>query len=387
MYEQVARPDKSLREVMERFVCVHITRIASLDHSVFRFDKNLSFAAMFMNADFDIYGRYGTRSGGGFVAPFRSLPGEEDLADKDVSKSSFQKAAQKALELHAKYDKDKGAVSRLLRPKLGKRYLEKPTAKPTSLRTMRGGRRGRRGCVHCHEIAEREIGHYWNEAKPVPDQELWSYPMPDQLGLFLDPNELASVSRVEAKSEAATAGFAKGDCIQRIDGVPMLSIADVQWALHEAPDQGKLDVALRRGDKDLKLSLQLPKGWRRRAEFAWRYSFNELKWQLLGVDRVRELKAKERAKLEVKDNESSIYIGRVLRRSPGRRQRIHNRYAFRAGLRSGDVIVAVDKEKRQTQSEFLAYLLQLSGPEVEVTLTVLREGKRRQISYPLGEIR
>ena len=79
---------------MDRFVRVHITRISTVDHGIFRFDKNLSFGVIFLNSDLDIYGRYGTRAGGAFKGPFRPLPDTLELANKDMSSASFAKATR-----------------------------------------------------------------------------------------------------------------------------------------------------------------------------------------------------------------------------------------------------------------------------------------------------
>ena len=95
--------------------------------------------------------------------------------------------------------------------------------------------------------------------------------MPDLLGLTLDRDHAATVSAVGASSEGAAAGFQAGDEILRIDGQPVISIADVQWVLQHAEDGGVLPVHVRRQDDDgaeeLELTLELPDGWRRRGSF------------------------------------------------------------------------------------------------------------------------
>ncbi len=127
MYGQVVRPDRELSTILDRFVCVRITRISDLDHGLFRFDMNLSFAVLFMNGDLDLYGRYGTRAGGGFSAAFKPLPGAADLASRDISRESFRKAAERALALHRAQDKTAPARETQRRLKLyrnGQPYRE-----------------------------------------------------------------------------------------------------------------------------------------------------------------------------------------------------------------------------------------------------------------------
>src|SRR5688500_4260800 len=62
--EQVMRPDASLADLERKFVCVRLIQANRLDLSIFQYDYDLSWTAMFLNADLAIYGRYGSRSGG-----------------------------------------------------------------------------------------------------------------------------------------------------------------------------------------------------------------------------------------------------------------------------------------------------------------------------------
>src|SRR5262249_23126593 len=56
----------------------------------------------------------------------------------------------------------------------------------------------------------------------------------------------------------------------------------------------------------------------------------------------------------------------------------------KAGLRNGDVIVAVDgKTTPLTESQFLTYLRLKHGPDDSVKLTVLRGGNRQDLTIPM----
>lgn len=364
-------------------MCVRITRISDLDHGLFRFDMNLSFAVLFMNGDLDLYGRYGTRAGGGFSAAFKPLPGAADLAAKDISRNSFRKAAERALGLHEDWKRDRRGVSRAVAPKLSKTYLGRPVKKPKSL--FRLSRKN--GCVHCHQVAEEEVRHYWNKREPVPDRILWSFPMPEKVGFSCDPDECATVTSVTPGSEAEEAGLRSGDQILRMEGQPLISIADVQWVLQQAPEEGTLAFVVERGGREKRLSLTLRKGWRRRGEFAWRYTYNELKWKVLGLDRLMEVPDGERRRLAIRDDESAIRIGDVMRdKTRWHRQRC-NLEAWKAGLRPGDIILDADGKGRQSESEFMAYILQDTRPRDSITLTVLRDRGRRRFTYPLNVLK
>src|SRR5262249_13690977 len=60
--DDVARRDPIIRDLLDRFVCVRIVQANAMDLDHFRFDFDLSFAVLFVEADLTIYGRFGTRS-------------------------------------------------------------------------------------------------------------------------------------------------------------------------------------------------------------------------------------------------------------------------------------------------------------------------------------
>ena len=64
---------------------------------------------------------------------------------------------------------------------------------------------------------------------------LFPYPDPAVLGLKMDPKAMATVERVTPGSLAERAGLRAGDEIVTLAGQPLLSIADLQWVLHNAP--------------------------------------------------------------------------------------------------------------------------------------------------------
>ena len=64
-----------------------------------------------------------------------------------------------------------------------------------------------------------------------------------------------------------------GDEIVRLEGQPLLSIADVQWVLHRAdPEGASLKAEVRRDGRPVEVTLTLPKGWRRHDDLSWRAS-------------------------------------------------------------------------------------------------------------------
>jgi S1-C subfamily serine protease len=58
--------------------------------------------------------------------------------------------------------------------------------------------------------------------------------------------------------------------------------------------------------------------------------------------------------------------------------------AKKAGVRKGDVIVSFDgREGRMSESDLLAYTVQQKRPGDEVTVTVLRDGERKELTLTL----
>src|SRR5262245_50236274 len=60
--DDVARRDPIIRDLLDKYVCVRIVQANTIDLAHFQFDFDLSFAVFFMDADWTIYGRFGTRS-------------------------------------------------------------------------------------------------------------------------------------------------------------------------------------------------------------------------------------------------------------------------------------------------------------------------------------
>ena len=230
--DDLVEKDERLRPLLEKFVRVRVVSANSLDLSLFQFDTDQSFAVFMLNGDGTIYGRFGTRSD------------QSHWAD-DVSIEGLAKALEGALELHAAYPGNKAELAAKKGPapdfatprqypKLQGKYGEQLNYDGNVVQS----------CIHCHQIGDAERQFYRDENGAIPDKVLFPYPHPKALGLILDPKQRATVLRVEHDSVAARAGFEAGDEIQKLAGQPPLSIADVQWVLHQVPASGGTVPAL-----------------------------------------------------------------------------------------------------------------------------------------------
>lgn len=359
---QVARrEERELGDLLDQFVCVRVVQMWGVDLDLFQFDGHLTWAVFFMNADRAIYGRYGSRS-------------SPDAA-QDVSIEGFKKAMEGALELHKAYPADRRALA----GKTGAtRAWKTAEALPAWAGRFKAGDTSRRGCVHCHFVDDGWVKSAWMTRHAVPDTLLWSYPMPDALGLSLDPRERATVKGVAAGSAAEKAGFRIGDRIRSLDGQPLLSIADVQWALHVAQEPGTLDADVERGGQAVAVRLPLAPGWRRARAFAWRDTTYAIRpgifCEPVPPDERKRLSLAEGAPaLRVK--ECHVEWGALLGKKIDARA---------AGLAKGDVITGVDGQGvPPTESDFIAYVWQRKKPGESVELTVLRGGTPQTVRLPL----
>jgi hypothetical protein len=361
--DDVARRDPIVRDMLDQFVCVRIVQANAIDLAHFQYDFDMSFAVVLMNADMTVYGRYGTRS---------DRPEAED-----VTLQGLRRAMEGALRLHRDYAKVKPSLS-------GKQ------AKPTKYKTPRdfpsvSGKYGAslnydgpvaRSCLHCHQVREAERLVYRSASKPIPDEVLYPYPDPAVLGLKLDPTAPARVVRVEPDSIADRAGLKPGDELESLDGQPLLSIADLQWVLHNAPATTRLLATVRREGATREATLDLPAAWRR-GDVSWRVTSWDLRRMALGGMRLDELTGDQRSASGIEKNGMALKVRHVGEFGA-------HAVAKKAGFRKDDVIVSYDGlTGRCSESDLFAHALQRRRPGDEVAATVLRDGRRIELKLVL----
>jgi len=346
---------------MDKFVCVRVVQGWGIDLSVFQFDYELTWAVFLMNADKTIYGRYGCRS-------------DHKDTTKDLSIEGLKKAMEGALELHRGYPGNR----KLLAGKTGPRP---PFATPEAIPEITGkpfakpADGTRAGCIHCHQASTPDPWTLRTAKQVIPDRVLWPYPMPDDLGISLDPKERATVKAVAKGTAGEKAGFKTGDRITTMDGQPILSIADVQWVLQTAKEPGSVKAEVDRGGQKAELELPLEAGWRRSNDFSWRLMTWGMRFRLMGTQPLEILPADERTRLGVASGGMALRIKGL----PPAYVKDRNPDAA-AKLQKGDVIVEADGRKDfPNEGALLAYLIQKKAPGQAVELSVLRGGTTEKI--------
>lgn len=357
-----------IRPLLEKFVCVRQVSTNGLDLNLFQYDTDQSFAVFFLNADRTIYGRFGTRS-------HRT----EWLTD--VSLTGLAKALQKTLDLHRNYR----AVKASLAGKTGKPMEVSSPEKYPSLRGKFTDRLNYEGdvvksCIHCHQIGDAQREYYWKSKKPIPDKVLWPFPHPKSIGLILDPDELATVEEIKPRTEAARTGLRKGDIIQTVNGQPMLSIADVQWVLHNvSPEGGSVKMTVERAGRSRSLTLNLQDGWRRQGDISWRVTSWGLRRIATGGLLLGSLTDEERRQHSIPAGRMALKVEHAGKYGP-------HGVAHRMGVQKGDIVTSFDsRSDLMSEQAVHAYVVTTKQHGQKVPLTYQREGRSRTVQIPIQQ--
>lgn len=349
--------DAGLRMLLDKFVCVRLVQMYGVDLNKFQFDFVQTWAIFYMNADGTLYGRYGSRSA------------MQKGSMREISVEGLKDSIQGVLDFHEIYTKAPQAGLRQVAGKQTK-YAPKwsrpekiPTLaknkvlakKFTAHATTKNQRNHGVGCIHCHMVASSQLMSLRLSGEPIAEQLVWPYPMPSAVGLQMDPKKRSTVMRVYEGSAAAKAGVKAGDEILRFDGQTIFSTADMQWVLHNAPSEGELSLAVRRGEETKSIPLRLAKDWRRR--------LGDHRFTNLGICmQIAGFNGRPSGRNSLK--RLAIAVGRV-----------HRKRMVGIDLRRHDTIIAIDGN-RETMNlgKLTEYLLGVK-PGSEIALTRSRFGE------------
>jgi serine protease Do len=311
-----------------------------VDLNLFDFDYDLTFIVFFLNAEKKVYARYGGR--------------DSQSADDRLSPKGLHYTMQSVLSMAMKEDK-------VFAPKSGET--------PKFIKDITSGTS--HGCTHCHQVKEtlnakaRKAGEWSREM-------IWRYPLPENLGIVLDVTRSDTIRDVKAKSPAADCGLKKGGVLKRLNGVPIHSIADAQYALDIAPKAGSIPVVWQQNGKTHAEKLALEEGWRK-TDISWRPSMRDLipSIRLGGAD----LTAAEKKKFGLSEKQLAF-----------REKEPVFKQALEAGIRAGDIIFGVDnKPFEMTMTHFQDYIRSTYIVGDKVTVDILRNGNREKVTMTLSK--
>jgi len=351
--------DERLRPLLEKFIRVRLISANGLDLSLFQYDTDQSFAVFLMNADRTIYGRFGTRSD------------QRNWTD-DVSIAGLAKALEGALALHQAYPNNKTQLAGKIGPspdfpapenypRLAGKYGSELDYKGNVVQS----------CIHCHQIGDAQRQFYRDKEGALPERVLFPYPHPKAIGLILDPEQRATVLRVDAGSLAEKAGFKPGDEIQSLDSQPLLSMADVQWVLHHvSAGGGSINAVVSRGGKTSNVTLALPAGWRKLDDIAWRASSWELRRMGFGAMYLKTMTPEQRAEQKLPATGMALRAEHVGQFAP------HD-VAKKAGVMKDDVLISFNGRTDFTrETDLLAYALNEIPVGARVPAVFMRNGEK-----------
>ena len=334
--------DSPLGKVLQEYVCVRVVRMDDVDVGLFDHDWNNAIYFFVLNADEQIYMRYGGR--------------EAQSPDTYNSLDSMRIALEQGLALHQKHLR--GELEKQERPK---------SLFPREMPLLVERTFARRQCVECHLIGDFQ--NIQRERDGVLDKLVHLYRSPDikTIGIWLDVPKGLVVK--EATGAVAAAGMKPGDRIAAWSGVPVWTYGDVLYRYDKVDRRSKsLQITVDREGQSVDLTIDLPPRW-------W---WTDLRFRQSSVDprldfEDRPLSVEEKQKLDLKPDGFASQVKYV------------SEFAKIRGthdLRVGDVIVAVDGVERDEFAHTAELFLKLHTKAGEsATLEIIREGKR--IKMPL----
>ncbi|MES2599161.1 MAG: Trx7/PDZ domain-containing (seleno)protein [Verrucomicrobiota bacterium] len=354
----------SLASLLDQFVCVRVMNANSLDLTKFQFDYDLSFSTVFFNGDGTVYGRFG------------SWTHQKNSADQTLV--GYKKAMEAALTVHKGYPKNRADLA-------AKQPAPIPFVNPTDMpklaekykRDLDWNGKVVGSCIHCHMIGDAMRTSYRERRKPVPDEWIFPMPAPETIGLSLAGDQIAQVSAVTAGSLAEKSGLKTGDEIVKMAGQPLVSVADVAWALHRTGDSAKHKLQVKRAGQDVELTLDLPSGWRKNTDTSGRASAWSMRGMAAGGLNMLDLSDEERKQRKLGTEGMALWVKGLGMYGP-------HAAAKSAGFLKDDVLIEVDGIKeRITESRLHGHLMQSRFKGDEVPVKVLREGKTLDLKLPM----
>jgi hypothetical protein len=338
--------DSPLGKQLDQYVCVRITRLDNIDVGLFEHDRNNAIYFYALNADEQIYLRYGGR--------------DSASAETYLQQDSLILALKQGLELHRRYLA--GDLPKIPRPK---------PVMPRSIPLLVKRTFENNQCVECHLVQDFQNMHRELDGTLDPVRDLYKSPDIKTIGIYLDVPKGLRVR--EAKGAAIAAGMQPGDVITALNGKLVYTFGDLQYTYDKVDRKAeKIELTVDRAGKPVKLTVDLPIRW-------W---WTDLRFRQSSVDprlyfEDKPLTPEERKALGLNPDGFASEVKYV------------SDFAKVMGsheLKLGDVIFAVDgveTDKLAHTAELYLKLRKAVGSEV--MLDVLRAGQR--IKMPLKSSR
>jgi len=337
-------PESPRGKLMSQYVLLRVDSMTGADIAHYDRDWHNSLYYFIINADEDIYLRYGGR--------------DEKAADTYLDYDSLALALEIGLEEHRKHLADE-------RPKdADDPRPPRLTPEDHKLVQMEVIEKGR--CTECHLVGDFSMQEKELAGLLDPITDLYRSPDIKALGLHLDVPKGLVLASVDGP--AAEAGIQAGDKITAFNGKRVLTFGDLQHQYDKAPRRTTKQVALtveRRGEA-VEATVQLPFEW-------WRTGLEFRHWNMQPqlFFKSEPLTAEEK---EARRLPADGFASRVTE--------IDLEAAFNDyhSLEIDDIVVAVNKVKTDPMTTRLADHIALHYPaESEIPLTVLRGEETEEV--------
>ncbi len=232
----VLTPKNSSRgKLMSQYVCARIPRMDEVDIALFDYDRNNTLYFFVLNADEQIYLRYGGR--------------DSESPDTYLNLASIELAMARGLELHQKY----------MAGELAKTERPKPMF-PRQIPLLVERTFARNNCVECHLIGDFQNIHREQDGKLDKLAHLYRSPDIKTIGIFLDVPKGLMVK--EARGAVETAGMKAGDRIAALNGVAVWTFADLQHQYDKVNRKAEsVRLTVDRAGESVDLTVALPVRW------------------------------------------------------------------------------------------------------------------------------
>ncbi len=338
--------DSPLGKQLDQYVCVRITRLDNIDVGLFEHDRNNAIYFYALNADEQIYLRYGGR--------------DSASAETYLQADSLLAALKQGLDLHRRYLA--GDLPKIPRPK---------PIMPREIPLLVKRTFDNHQCVECHLVQDFQNMHRELDGTLDPLTDLYKSPDIKTLGIFLDVPQGLVVR--EAKGAAIAGGLQAGDRIAALNATNVYTFGDLQYRYDQVNRQAaQLNLTVDRAGKPVNLTIDLPIRW-------W---WTDLRFRQSSVDprlyfEDKPLAAEDKKRLGLNPNGFASEVKYVS--DFAKVMQAHE-------LKLGDVIFAVDGIDTDQLANTAELYLKLRKPvESAVTLDVLRAGQR--IKMPLKSSR
>lgn len=332
--------DSPLGKQLSQYVCLRITRMDDTDVGLFDRDWNNTIYFFAMNAEEQIYFRYGGR--------------DSASPDTYLNVESLELALRQGMQLHRQYLD--GALKLPPRPK---------PSFPREIPLLVQRTFAQHQCVECHLIGDFQ--NLQREQAGTLDKLTHLYRSPDikTLGIELDVPKGLVVK--DATGAAKAAGMQPGDRIVSWNGPLVWTFGDLQYQYDRVDRKAtKVTVQVDRGTSFEGLEIALPERW-------W---WTDLRFRQSSVDprfdfEDRPLTAEEKRKLGLAADGFASQVKYVS--DFAKIRKTHE-------LRTGDIVYAVDSVERDPMANTAELFLKLRKKAGEsAILGVIRNGQRLQM--------